>query len=262
METLVEQQEAVRSRLWEKGRTMTSAVQMRQLVLLSHSLLGAGIRAILERSADWQVHSLTQPDPERLMELARAERPEITILDSTSVDILGLFESLCRPGVQLLGSLIVISRHALEEQVFFLLMKWGMAAHLTGWLQEVDVLATIRRVCAGEYLLQQEQVAVCSPRQQAASERRHDHVAQAEPAHDGQIEAENAVSPLSCRETEVLTLLAEGKRSEEIAGLLHVGDQTIKNYLTSIYRKVGIHDRTGALVSVLRHQWIPLPASV
>ena len=53
-------------------------------------------------------------------------------------------------------------------------------------------------------------------------------------------------NPLSEEERHLITLVAQGKTNREIAVLLFVTDQTVKNYLTKIYRKIGIRNRAEA----------------
>jgi len=48
---------------------------------------------------------------------------------------------------------------------------------------------------------------------------------------------------LSSREKEVLSLVARGCDNKEIAKLLYIGEQTVKNYVSIIYCKLGVHDR-------------------
>lgn len=72
----------------------------------------------------------------------------------------------------------------------------------------------------------------------------------------------NGRPPLSRRETEILHLVAEGQSNKEIAAVLGISDQTVKNNITSLLRKLGVHDRTQAVIHALRHGWIePAPAT-
>lgn len=63
---------------------------------------------------------------------------------------------------------------------------------------------------------------------------------------------------LSAREREVLELLAAGKRTREIAATLFVSPKTVSNQLTSIYSKLGVLDRTEAIL-LAREHGIPRP---
>ncbi len=64
--------------------------------------------------------------------------------------------------------------------------------------------------------------------------------------------------PLSEREMEVLNLVVEGKSNKEIAALLGISHQTVKNHITSILRKFGVEDRTQAVVYALKRGWVKL----
>lgn len=58
---------------------------------------------------------------------------------------------------------------------------------------------------------------------------------------------------LTRREIEVLLLIAEGKNNREIADELFISDKTVKNHVSSIFRKIGVSDRTQAAIYVLKH---------
>jgi DNA-binding NarL/FixJ family response regulator len=68
----------------------------------------------------------------------------------------------------------------------------------------------------------------------------------------------NPFHPLSDREMEVLSLVVEGKSNKEIASLLGISHQTVKNHITSISRKFGVEDRTQAVVYALKRGWVKL----
>lgn len=57
---------------------------------------------------------------------------------------------------------------------------------------------------------------------------------------------------LTHRESEVLSLVVTGLSNRGIAGRLVVSDETVKSHLRSIYRKLGINDRAGAVATALR----------
>jgi DNA-binding NarL/FixJ family response regulator len=62
--------------------------------------------------------------------------------------------------------------------------------------------------------------------------------------------------PISAREMEILELIAQGKSNKQIAQVLFLSDQTVKNHITSILRKLAVNDRTQAVVFALRQGWI------
>ena len=63
-------------------------------------------------------------------------------------------------------------------------------------------------------------------------------------------------SPLSPRESQILEYVARGNANKRIAQRLNISEQTVKNNLSSILRKLGANDRTQAVVMCLRNNWI------
>ncbi|UXA18960.1 response regulator transcription factor [Mycobacterium sp. SMC-4] len=57
---------------------------------------------------------------------------------------------------------------------------------------------------------------------------------------------------LTQRESEILALVVNGLSNRAIAAKLIIGDETVKTHLSSIYRKLGVSDRTGAVATALR----------
>jgi DNA-binding NarL/FixJ family response regulator len=57
---------------------------------------------------------------------------------------------------------------------------------------------------------------------------------------------------LTQRESEILSLVVNGLSNKGIANKLVIGDETVKTHLRSIYRKLGVSDRTGAAATALR----------
>ncbi|MBP6178921.1 MAG: response regulator transcription factor [Anaerolineales bacterium] len=64
--------------------------------------------------------------------------------------------------------------------------------------------------------------------------------------------------PLSDREMEVLACVVRGMSNKEIANLLGISHQTVKNHVTAILRKFGVEDRTQAVVFALKRGWVTL----
>jgi DNA-binding NarL/FixJ family response regulator len=58
---------------------------------------------------------------------------------------------------------------------------------------------------------------------------------------------------LTKREVEVLKAIAQGQNTKHIAETLHVSERTVRNHLANIYKKLGVHDRTQAVLYAVRH---------
>ncbi|WP_245911285.1 response regulator transcription factor [Paraliobacillus ryukyuensis] len=61
---------------------------------------------------------------------------------------------------------------------------------------------------------------------------------------------------LSKREWEVLQLLSKGYNNFDIASTLYLSDKTVKNYVSSILKKLNVPDRTNAVLKALKQQWL------
>ena len=67
---------------------------------------------------------------------------------------------------------------------------------------------------------------------------------------------QNADSPLTDRELEVLSMIAEGKSNKETASALQISDQTVKNHISHIFAKLSVSDRTSAVLMAVNRGWI------
>ncbi|MCK4388097.1 MAG: response regulator transcription factor [Dehalococcoidia bacterium] len=65
-------------------------------------------------------------------------------------------------------------------------------------------------------------------------------------------------SPLTPRELEILSHIARGYINKQIADKLGISEQTIKNHMSSVLRKLDANDRTQAVVLAMHYGWIPL----
>jgi DNA-binding NarL/FixJ family response regulator len=91
--------------------------------------------------------------------------------------------------------------------------------------------------------------------------RRHVLVIDRSPGHDNTPDLSPvlaAPSPLSAREREVLGMMVRGLRNKEIADLLFISDRTVKFHAQSIYRKLDVATRTGAVNVALRRGIVAL----
>jgi len=137
-----------------------------------------------------------------------------------------------------------------DEEQLFAALKAGAAAYFRSDIQPDELSYGIRRVFAGEYLINDSVLT----RPLVASrvlEQFRDLIAIGK-------DVEPLFVPLSAREIEVLDWIARGNSNKEIARALKISDQTVKNHITSILKKLAVNDRTQAVVFALRRGWIKL----
>src|SRR5699024_156813 len=60
------------------------------------------------------------------------------------------------------------------------------------------------------------------------------------------------------RECEVLQLLTDGQSNREIAETLSISEKTVKNHVSSLFKKMQVKDRTQAVVRAIRNNWVEL----
>jgi DNA-binding NarL/FixJ family response regulator len=220
----------------------------RALILKQLPILAVGIRSTLERATDWQIRTATQ-DPLVIVQLLEHERQDVTILDDTRGTAVDLLDLLGKQRVASLGMILVVTAAARSEERLFHLAMWGVAAYLSADITLDAFADAARRVRASEWMLTSEGFT--------RPARQHDHQQQSTaPAC-----AKTSSTLLSPRELDVLSCVAKGKSNKEIARVLLVSDQTIKNHLTAIYKKLVVSDRTSAVVTAIRRGLIKLPTS-
>ena len=138
-----------------------------------------------------------------------------------------------------------------DEDQLFEAIKAGAAAFILKDISPDDLVTIIRRVNAGEYLINDKVFARPSVASRVLKEFR-------ELAVYGQ-EAAPIFAPLSPREVEILDNIAKGMTNKQVAYALSISEQTVKNHMSSILRKLSVNDRTQAVVYAMKQGWIRIP---
>lgn len=116
----------------------------------------------------------------------------------------------------------------------------AIAAHADGYLLKdtgkESIFAAIQNLVSGQSVIDSKVMAKLSGMMQAETEK---PVA---------VPTQAFQEPLSQREQEILTQLCNGLTNRQIAQTLYISEGTVKNYISSIYEKTGIHDRAKLIV--------------
>lgn len=225
-----------------------SQQQIRVLIVDDHPLFRQGVRWALEAEPDMTVVGEAS-DGDEALEMARQLTPDVVLSDVNIPDLDGV--ELTRSLKRLLPqtSVVLMTAYDDEEQLFSAI-KVGAAAYFLKDLGPQELMDGIRRVSRGEYLINESVLS----RPAVASQV----LRQFKDLSTSDEEVEPLFIPLSNREIEVLELIAQGNSNKEIARTLGISDQTVKNHITSILRKLAVNDRTQAVVYAIRHGWIKM----
>ena len=232
------------------ARTDATPTQRVKILLVDdHALFRVGMRQILEQEADFEIVGEAE-DPRGAFDAAvsttrtsscstfRSPHPAASRRRSAS-------SARCpRP-----GSSPWPSRE--DEDQLFEAIKAGAAAFILKDISPEDLVTIIRRVNAGEYLINDKVFSRPSVASRVLKEFR-------ELAVYGQ-EAAPIFAPLSPREVEILDNIAKGMTNKQVAYALSISEQTVKNHMSSILRKLSVNDRTQAVVYAMKQGWIRIP---
>ncbi len=221
----------------------------RILIVDNHVLFRVGIAQILSKESDLEVVGEAE-DSRTAMEVALETSPNIILMD-LSLPSPGGIETTQRIKRELPAvSIIVLAVHE-DEDALFDAIKAGAAAFILKDIGPDDLVNVIRRVANGEYLINDTVFAQPSVASRVLKEFR-------ELAIYGQ-EAQPIFAPLSPREVQILDNIAQGMTNKQVAYTLTISEQTVKNHMSSILRKLSVNDRTQAVVYAMRQGWIKMP---
>jgi DNA-binding NarL/FixJ family response regulator len=227
----------------------TPGEKTRILLVDDHALFRVGMRNILEREGDFVI--VAEADDSRsATDLAIETSPDIILMD-LSLPSPGGIETTSRIKRELPSTGIIVLAVSEDEDALFDAIKAGAAAFILKDVGPDDLVTIIRRVSSGEYLINDKVFAKPAVASRVLKEFR-------ELAVYGQ-EAAPIFAPLSPREVEILDNIAQGMTNKQVAYALSISEQTVKNHMSSILRKLSVNDRTQAVVYAMRQGWIRMP---
>src|SRR2546428_35303 len=141
--------------------------------------------------------------------------------------------------------------HDREERRTIRLLVADASAYLSKSADPTELVDTLRRVRSGQFTINEKVFSRPAVASKVLAEFRELSVYGPSSAH--------VFAPLSPREVQILDNIAQGMTNKEVAYALAISEQTVKNHMSSILRKLSVNDRTQAVVYAIRQGWIRGP---
>jgi two-component system, NarL family, response regulator DevR len=209
----------------------------RQRIILvdDHEVVRLGLKALIDRRPDMEVVAEADSAGEAVTKTL-AFHPDLVVMDIRLGGGSGI--DACREIMaQAPATKVIMLTSYAEDEVLFAAIRAGAAGYVLKQAGGQDLLRALEAVGHGQALLDP-----------ALTERVFAQVRRA--ARD---QESTAFSMLSDQEQRVLALVAEGKTNREIALALHLGEGTVRNYVSNILAKLGVANRAEAATYATKH---------
>lgn len=226
------------------GRTASSPLMRRDtlpsvirvVIADDQTLVRQGIRGLLDLTHDIRVAGEAS-DGNEALELIQTAKPEVALLDVRMPKRTGLevTRALRAAGNQ---TPVVLLTTFDDDAVLLEGVRSGIAGYLLKDVSLEQLAEAVRTVAAGGTLILP-----------AVTERASHYVR----AEGTQFDSLERPDPLTKREVEILRLMAGGFSNREIADALGTAEGTIKNHASNIFSKLGVRDRTRAVLKAIEH---------
>lgn len=218
------------------------------LIVDDHPLFRQGVADSLALEVDMLVVGQAASGEDGL-EMARSLKPQIALMDINLPGMNGQQITHLIVHEKLPTRVLLLTGYDEPEQAVHAALA-GAAGYLAKDIEPECLITAIRDVAEGRYVFGAR----------VFSRRELDDwlAGQTEGARRSYSEPGNPYHPLSDREMEVLNCVVRGMSNKEIANMLEISHQTVKNHVTSILRKFGVDDRTQAVIYALKRGWVTL----
>lgn len=216
--------------------------KIRVMVIDEQPFFRAGVRQALSLQSDMEV--LESEPGDDTFDLLESVAPDVVLLGSDLASRSGI-EMGRRIAQHFPNTKVIMLSPSADDTELFEVIKTAAVACLNKSTDPEELAGTIRRARAGEYPINESLMTRPMVAKQVLNQFR-----------GLRRTMEGIVAPLTKRETEILTHVAEGNSNKEIAYRLEISEQTIKNHVSAILRKLNANDRAHAVALALRSGWI------
>jgi DNA-binding NarL/FixJ family response regulator len=216
--------------------------QARLIIADDHALLRSGLRSMLYGEPGLEIVG-EAADGQEALELCRRLEPDLVLMDVRMPRMDGLAATRAIKKEFPKTSVVMVTMQEDPDYLFEAVIA-GAAGYVLKGAPPEQLTAAVRQVLDGEFMFNQK-LTIDLLRTMAGREK--------SPASPSGVAAseESTSEPLTARETEILRLLAQGQTNPQIARELVVSPGTVKNHVRDIISKLGVSDRTQAVVRAI-----------
>ena len=185
-----------------------------------HAMIRAGLRMLISTNEHFEVVGEAETCSQ-LLEVVKEQTPDAVVME-VSLGGESTFPVMMQIGTEHPSCRILVLTSRDEETFWKSAVAIGASGYLVKRAHESELIAAVRAICQGRSF-----ISVSDSRGQSGLNL------------DLDVQSRN----LSPRETEVLTLLAEGHTYEDVANRLHISSKTVGTYRTRLAEKLGLQTR-------------------
>lgn len=206
---------------------------IRVLIAEDHAMIREGLKQLLELEKDIKVVA-SVPDGQQAVDSYQSMKPDVVLLDINMPRKSGLEAVQEIRAFDADARVLMLTIHQ-DREYLFKALDLGAMGYVLKDAESRVLVEAIRTVYAGQTYI-------------------HSSMAKELITEFKRIKSgDDNPNQLSPRELEVLKLLAKGMVNKEIAGTLFISEKTVKNHISSIFRKLDVQDRTQAAVFALKN---------
>ena len=208
---------------------------IRIIIADDHKMVREGIRQLLELDGEIVV-AAEADDGVQCMEMIKEYHPDVLLLDINmpNKDGLEVLKDIKNQGIR--QKVLILTIHN-EVEYLLRAIEIGVDGYVLKDSNSAVLKKAINTIWNGETYIQASLVPYLKLKMN---------------------KKEKALNDLTRRETEVLRLLARGMFNKEIADQLSISEKTVKNHVSSIFKKINVSDRTQAAVYAIKNNYIEL----
>jgi DNA-binding NarL/FixJ family response regulator len=209
-----------------------SAETVQVFILAENRLLREALTRILSKKSDIRVVGASAFSPDVVEQISSAA-PDVLLSDSAAVALSEL-RLVCEVRAAIPGLKVVMIGMEADHEIFLRAVRDGIVGYVLKDASAMEVAAAVRCVANDE--------AVCPP---SLSLALFERVA-SQNNHSSNFVIRRNLG-LTRREQQLVQLISHGLTNKEIAAQLHLSEQTVKNHIHRMLRKLGATDRLGAV---------------